>query len=539
MIEAILSTIRGDAKAYAGKTLSERVAGKFYTPEPIAADLAKSLMDAWRRTSRPQQNTISLCDPFGGDGRLIVAFMTEANKQARFAGSEWRVTVCDVDADAIRSAQSNIRNAAKRLGFKLKLTAAVGDSFFRRWCPEYDIVITNPPWELLKPDIRELAGLSPRAKAAHIKNLREVCDAIDAKFPEATAPKAWGGWGTNLARCGWALSHRLVKPSGLIGIVLPSTLLADQASVEVRRIAFTQARLTNIASYAPEQRLFAKVDQPVVAASFIKELHEMGVQAALGSGSDQHAVSLRLSAAELEEREYALPVTFGARSLELLSALRNLPKLQDVSGEGGALWTGRELDETRVQEKLSKGCKHPFIKGRMVKRHGLVEVPCTSVLDKHAVGLNSTKFERIVWRDVARASQQRRIIATIIPPGWVAGNSLHVAHVGNDDPELLRALYAVLSSFVFELQVRTRLATGHISLGIVRGARVPFIDGRNKRKLASLAQKALKTGDDCGLEVEVAKQYGMSRDMMASVLDAFPKIDLSQRERILQSRAWC
>ena len=76
------------------------------------------------------------------------------------------------------------------------------------------------------------------------------------------------------------------------------------------------------------------------------------------------------------------------------------------------------------------------------------------------------------------------MIGTIIPAGWVAGNSLHVAYYRDGDPVRLRALYAVLSSLVFEFQVRCRLATGHMSLGIVRSSRVPTLNDGWIRLLA-------------------------------------------------------
>ena len=63
--------------------------------------------------------------------------------------------------------------------------------------------------------------------------------------------------------------HKLVAYTlGVLGIVLPGTLMGDQASVSMRRHALCKSELLHIAAYPPEARLFAKVDQPVVAATF-------------------------------------------------------------------------------------------------------------------------------------------------------------------------------------------------------------------------------------------------------------------------------
>jgi hypothetical protein len=132
------------------------------------------------------------------------------------------------------------------------------------------------------------------------------------------------------------------------------------------------------------------------------------------------------------------------------------------------------------------------------------------------------------------------MIGAIIPAGWVAGNSLHVAYFRDGDSERLYALHAILSSFVLEFQVRNRLATGHMSLGVVRGVRVPVLGRTVVATLAAEARAALASAQESSplLEARVAQAYGLSRDRMAAIIDQFPKVDGAEREAVLDSTLW-
>ena len=290
---------------------------------------------------------------------------------------------------------------------------------------------------------------------------------------------------------------------------------SDQASAGMRRSAFSRAKLIDIATFPAEARLFKRVDQPVIAATFRVEPRQAGgVEAVLRIFGADRAIRgrhrLAISRSALDEDDYALPVGFGSEVSALLLKFKELPRLADLEGEiGNPLWTGRELDETRIVEKLVEGMRYPFVKGRMIKRYGIVDGPNCSVRADLAKKFRSARFERIAWRDVARASQHRRMICTLIPPGWIAGNSLHVAHFNDGDPVRLRALCSILSSFVFEFQVRSCLSTGHMSLGIVRKTRLPYLKGNIVTDLARTFHSAIRTGNTATIEVKAARAYGL------------------------------
>jgi len=131
--------------------------------------------------------------------------------------------------------------------------------------------------------------------------------------------------------------------------------------------------------------------------------------------------------------------------------------------------------------------------------------------------------------------------ATIIPPGRVTGNSLNVAYFRDDDLFKLKALLAVVNSFVFEAQIRSYLATGHISLGSVRQVRVPTLNsGAQVRRLVELVDRCLSDDAEALVAVEVAaaRIYGLDRTDFEQLLTSFPKLERDEVAQLLESPEW-
>lgn len=529
-------------QSYNGKSLSERFGGRFYTPTQLADELASQVISASETTSASR---ITATDPFCGDGRLVVALLSIAARNARLARLPWLIELRDKEAAAASAAVERVRHAARCLGMEVEANAVSGDTFAGDISPRFDLVITNPPWELLKPDSRELRHLSVEDAARYKAGLRTISRQLNARFPDACAEGAWGGWGTNLARCGWDLCLHIARKGGVIGIILPATIMGDQSSARMRRKALESNRLLDVAAYPSEARLFERVDQPVVALTMRAGVRPSGAGRIRSFDADRVPIGkhdIELNRTAMEARDWTIPIAPLSGVDELFGKFRELPNVRSFEGDGPTdLWLGRELDETRVSEKLSIGSSHPFIKGRMIKRHGVAESPTMSVHAGLCAGFHSTTRPRAVWRDVARATSKRRMIGTVIPAGWIAGNSLHVACYRDGDPARTAALHAVLSSFVLEVQVRRRLTTGHMSLGVVRQARIPVLNDKLVGNLSSLASIAMNGGGEEAehrLEVAVAKAYGLNRDELAHLLREFPKLEDREREILTSAAVW-
>src|SRR5690606_32875765 len=99
----------------------------------------------------------------------------------------------------------------------------------------------------------------------------------------------------------------------------------------------------------------------------------------------------------------------------------------------------------------------------------------------------------------------------------------------------------VMSSTVFEFQLRAHLATGHVSLSSLRKVAVPsFVDLESDRTLQHLVTGALlgNTSAEVLADAHVALHvYRLSLDEYATVLDLFPKLTTEEKDAFLTAYA--
>lgn len=526
------------------KNLAQKNMGKFYTPREIATPLIEQVLEIFK--VKAFQRPIDIIDPFCGDGRLLCWLLSKMDP----VQTEINVHLWDYDSEALNEAIDQIKRLSVNLKNKINIFPKKTDTFsefFNGNEEAFDLVLTNPPWEVIKPDPKEITSINcEETKQSYIAELKDFSNRLLRDFSLSRPNKSYGGWGVNLARVGMELSIRLARQGGVVAMVTPSTIFADQNSSNLRKWMFNHNLLRNINIYPAELKLFTNVDQPSV--SFLLERKApwnkpLVIRNHQNLRAPKHILINDLKSV-LESTDYTLPVSFitDESHLTLLSSMSALPRLSDLEMEE-KLWIGRELDESNHKTWLSLNGKHRFIKGRNIDRFDPVK-GSTSFVNETILNRKipaSVNYNRIIWRDVSRPTQKRRVIATIIPSGYVTGNSLGVLYSHKiQDQKMLMMLLGLLSSFMFEFQLRAYLATAHVSAGILRKIRIPNWDKNFIAKISELVDQRLK-GDqrsEIDLEVVIAKAYGFDRKQFSEILSIFPKINSEEKEALLTHNLW-
>jgi len=99
----------------------------------------------------------------------------------------------------------------------------------------------------------------------------------------------------------------------------------------------------------------------------------------------------------------------------------------------------------------------------------------------------AAQYYRLAFRDIAQATNERTMIACIVPPGTVFGHTASVekAPWARANADAL-VLCAVFNSFLFDWLVRQKAAT-HLSLYILDGLPMPGLEEPQRRFLAHAA----------------------------------------------------
>lgn len=514
-----------------GQDFAQRIAGQFYTHEFVGRKLAESVW-AVAKNDLAQLDRIRIVDPFSGDGRLVQWLLEEALDRNDMR-VKWEVELWDIDKNALSAAAQRLRELKEKYKDTIDIVKRNVDTFQHstHCLCSFDIVITNPPWEILKPDKRELEVLSNSVRERYVNALKEYDAFITSAFKLSQPLRKFAGWGTNLARVGVEVAVRMAKPNRTVGIVSPASILADDNSTPLRRWLMCEHKLIQASYFPAEAKLYGRAD--IQSCILTLRTEKLGRMPPTLIKYDkclelERIERPRLSEVFLNEQDFVIPLAFGVGAIKLLAKFHHLPRLRDLEGpDSSDLWAGREVDETRIRNWLGMGNGPKFIKGKMIDRYRITELPQSSFVKPDFRLPKSIEFDRIGWRDISRPNQKRRVKATIISKGWIAGNSIGVAYFRDSDGNRLKALLGVMNSFPFEFQLRSTLATGHVSLTSVRKVRVPVLSASVAcSRLAELVERAMGGDEEAEpwIEATVAHLYGLDAKTLNAIICYFPKV---------------
>jgi Alw26I/Eco31I/Esp3I family type II restriction m6 adenine DNA methyltransferase len=558
-----LGVLHGNSEAIKGtgrNNLLTKTTGSFYTPDFIGRRLVKTVLNLLPFTL-PDSRTFRICEPFSGDGRLIVWLIEAAiSIRPELLKMQWEIELWDCNANALKTAVGTIQLAASKAGINSQISSFLGDSFthflnlfgsqngglfVNQNVQKFDLIITNPPWEVIRPDRRDLEILDQIERNRYVSSLRDFSDMLLANFPTSVPKRMFSGWGINLARVGTEIAVRMASTKGVVGIVSPASLLADQSSESLRQWLITKHSFKHIDYFAAETCLFSGVDISCIGGVILSGGQQGKISTSIFSEQSlkENLREIMPSRAFLESNSFVIPIGGHGDHISQLERFANLPTLGDLHGKNtNELWSGRELDETGHASFLGQNPNHPpFLKGRMIERLVATDRPHYSVNPQIAPSLPpSIEYPRIVWRDVSRPTQRRRIQATIIPAGWVTGNSLGVAHLRSNNEQKLRALMGLMSSLPFELQLRALSSTSHVSVGILRKIHMPDLTNQLIEDLSEVVNRRMK-GDlsaETELEIIAAQAYGLKQADLSEILESFPKVTTTERQTIIDHPHW-
>lgn len=504
-------------KKYTRTTYQDtKLLGKYYTDCSVATDLVDTIA---QHINNSDGTDLKIIDPFCGDGRLILLLLKNMVNSGKI--SQWRkilITLWEIDHDVLEIARKSISEYCQAYSVNYELNLKNCDAFVKYGNVEshYDVCVTNPPWCLLKPQ-----KTIDNSDVEMYRNILEQYDMyIKEILPISQPSSKFGKWGTNLARCGIEVALRLIDGKGICGIVSPASLFNDQVSMKLREWIFNNFNMLKLCYYPAELKLYGKADIASVTAIFKRGLQNNRVTIHTYDDLKEYKEEF-LGTTELkfiQNHNYAIPLKTGMDSIGVIMRLEKLPSVKEYCEKVGLSFT-RELDETRIKEKLTSNGNFKFAKGYMIDRYTFKDD--NLYLNEELVSVPTTANSyKLVWRDVSRDSQVRRIKAVILPPGYVCGNSLGVIVGHKEQLPYMKTLLAMMNSIIFEYQARSMLVSNHVSAGIIKKIKIPSLTINNE--LLDLVDSQLK-GDNKNQELEllVTKLYGISVDEYKRILRVF------------------
>lgn len=449
----------------------------------------------------------------------------------------------------------------------------------------FDAIVGNPPWDMVRDDVRpdvggedagEIDGCGnderpePESRAAVSRFVREsgIYDTIgDA---HANSYQLFVDRSLSLLR----------RDGGRLGLVVPWGLAADHGSARLRRRLLERCDVGTMVSFDNRDGLFP-IHRSLRFLLFTSTSGRATARIACRFGERDPAILDRLTrdanaltiAPALLRRVSGEGLAFpDIRSPKCLSLLERMhatwPAL--TSAEGWNVTFSRELhasDDRRRFEAITQAApwstnEWPVIEGkhlhpfqvRIDEARFVVAPEHRDAVHARVPGLTR---HRLAYRDVSSATNRMTLIAAIVPPHVVTTHTLFCLR-SPLDLEAQHALCGLMNSFVANYFVRLRVGT-HVTLASLDHLPMPT-PGPWTGELAELAanlsmtmttstsapaaahqphqpyQAVTSTAAVAGrLQALAARAYGITPDEFRHILSTFPLVGREEKEAALEA----
>lgn len=458
---------------------------------------------------------------------------------------------------------------------------------FLRTNPGFDVLIGNPPWEELMVEepkfwlrVRPgLLGLKPAQLRTEIARLREerpdmvkelenLSQAV-ARIRKTMLKGPYLGLGTGdidlYQAFAWRFLH-LLRDQGQMGVVMPRSVLNAAGPSRWREATFAAGDLQAVtlvnerkwmfpihASYSVALLTFRKCDPPTgyieVSGPFFDQDSFLAGRASLGR--------IEVSALKVTTGS-TIPQVSNPQSAELLNAIRRAPRLDErrpnwdfrpvaefhatndrSTFDAGAAGTvpvlggrGFELWNPSTGEVYAHGNFQEIETALQVKRQRQIKLKSSAFYGQppawaEDIGTLPMRHPRIAFRDVARSTDTRTMIAALIPPGVALLNSAPWIFKSNSSCIKEAYLLGVLSSRPLDWYARKYVEL-HMNIHIFNGLPVPTYDPESlvaarvseiAGRLAAVDDRYAEWATEVGVPVATVKTQVQKNDLVAE-LDA-------------------
>lgn len=574
----------------------QRTSGAYHTDFRLALHLAEGVADRLRPDAQ-------VVDPACGAGMLLAAASVVACGHDRVLANEWlrnSVHAADLSSAALRGTLLSLASLTSDVPALVAMRARwrIGDSLlapraiWQALAPEgFDVVVANPPWEKVKLTRHEFSrsrgadrhyGASYNADMlAGYEAARDDRSLWAARLVASYPTLAQGEPDLYVAFTELLLG--LTRPGGAGALLVPAGLIRSQGTEALRRMLFAASRSLSLTVMENRARHFA-IDTRFKFLS-------VQFRRAQPNAPPLVAVELRHARATEDAIEPTRPVRLPLREVRVLRPDLTLPEVKNSDewrlfrrmqergvdpSDTSSPWHlefCREVDMTRDRPNFRREPGNgtlPLVEGRMVQPHRLGAKEYLSGEGRRARWGNLQPGEsriapqfwihpgslapearsrvcrlRAGFCDIVGQTNERTMMAALIPPGLASGNKVPTVLFPNDQSEERMLLWVgVVNSLPFDWLMR-RIVTTTVNYFVLLSVRLPELatDSVPGRRLIDITRR-LGELDRVGrasrnlfwkiaeLRAEadalVARAYGCTDKHVRLIMNDFPLLDRGQ-----------
>lgn len=352
----------------------------------------------------------------------------------------------------------------------------------------FDVVITNPPYRLLKAyhtDSEEL-----KQEIAKLKDLTCTVKYFDDISGVSNLYK--------LFVC--KIFHELIDIGGVVGLVIPRSLLTDFQSTKLRKKLISSSKIYNIYDVPEGSQHFRGIGQAFSLFTLVKGGSTEYINLFTPDGSGEfnetsHGTSKPLDFyRSITDNLSLIPLSMEESNfLEKLSVyprVKDCPQIVNLRGE-----LDISIDKAFISDQKTP---FHFVQGVDI---GLFNLKGPSkFVSKDFLPRPKAKWiedERIACQQISNAQQGRRLKWSLVPNKHILGNSCNFIAIDSDsifqdkDPVLISYLLAVFNSFFMNRWFKLLSSNNHISNNEIANMPLIIPDAKKQTEIDFVVRKLL------------------------------------------------
>lgn len=516
--------------------------GAYATPRSFAEALADMALPD--RSDRQA----SIVDPACGAGALLIACLNRIEPKSGTArrAAALRLHGMELDPAARELACLLLWISAGGIEEDLEpITSNVrcGNAILHDWTGErrFDALVMNPPWESLRHRSEDAAQDTER-----LRTTERISRAMGGASGLPPLFSAQGGGDRNLCKAFIELAPHIVRDGGRIAALVPAAFASDEGMADLRTLYLDHLSLISWTGFENREKAFD-----------IDSRYKFGIVTGTRSSRGTSRIALRAFATRAEElltghvvvERSALDAIGGpvgmfpditsAAELDVLRKMLSAGTPLFHDGELGIVRYGREVDLTigkqkglfdRLEDRQLRwnddatidigddGRFVPVVEGRMVGQYDFFQKSWVEGHGRKAVWRNngdaplaqcrpqyvarrvSGAQHRIAICDVTSATNARTVHASLVPDGWVCGNTAPVLRF--ERREAMLAGLAILNSMTFDWLARRVVSGLHLNKFYLASLCWPTLDSDDIAALADAGRRLTSVAPRRPLDVE-------------------------------------
>ncbi len=345
----------------------------------------------------------------------------------------------------------------------------------------FDVVVMNPPYERLKPNLAEFLRerldsgdriIRTNAFNQHTKRISHLV----TYFRRSPDYRFSNRYTIDTHRLFIERALRLLHPGGRLGLIVPTSILGDLSAQPLRKHILYENTLEQVLEFPESARVFPGVTQAVTILVVQKGSTTEVMEIRTGIENIENALMtdpLRVSVQDIERvmGDTAKIPQVNQHTWSIALQIHRHPRISEYSK---ILNLRGELDLTMCKEFITdEDTGVPLVRGSHIQRFGLTAprrkgyefVHVDRFVESQASSRRTRHIDRqrIACQQVSNRTQRWRLKFALIEPPRVLANSCNYIIPIEEDSALLSYLLGVMNSTLLNWRFKLSSTNNHVS----------------------------------------------------------------------------